>query len=497
MKFTIYRKMLIGFGLIIFLMILANVYVILEMRGVMEGTSSTFTRDVRAGDLAKQMKEILYDEEAPAQKAGVLQDREYYKVFEAQSMLFTRLSDTLRSIGLPDDQLALHHRIQEGHAWFSDATRRATFGIGRSNDPALDENVRTDTLDALHAALDKFIQANQSAIQNSTSSISQSMIRSSNVAYALSVGAFLVAVIGAVFLTRAITKPIGALIRGTDAIAAGKFTRIEVNTHDEMAMLANAVNEMSARLESIDKMKTEMLHHISHELRTPLQAMTSALNLMTDQRYGTLNSEQVRLTTFLRDGINKITAFSHQFLDISKIESGAMKYNFVHVDLIPLLMPVVEEAKLIAMRKNITLTMNTAPIMKVKADTEKIPQVFSNLLSNAIKYTPENGHISINVLPSKFGVRVSVTDSGVGIAAEDLPNVFTKFYQAKNVNKASSRGTGVGLALVKALVEAHGGRVYAESTVGEGTTFTVELPAVKEMKEQIIPNFATIQQSVN
>jgi signal transduction histidine kinase len=157
-------------------------------------------------------------------------------------------------------------------------------------------------------------------------------------------------------------------------------------------------------------------------------------------------------------------------------------------------MPVLEEAKLIALRKNITVTMNAAPIPRIKADIDKIPQVYSNLLSNAIKYTPENGTINIDVAPSKFGVRVSVTDSGVGIAPEDLPNVFTKFYQAKNVNKASSRGTGVGLALVKALVEAHGGRVFAESAVGEGTTFTVELPS---MKEPIIPNFAAIQQSVN
>jgi len=156
---------------------------------------------------------------------------------------------------------------------------------------------------------------------------------------------------------------------------------------------------------------------------------------------------------------------------------------------------VIEEAKLIALRKNITLTVNAAPIPKVKGDAAKLPQVFSNLLSNAIKYTPENGRVHVEVGRSKFGVRVAVTDSGVGIAPEDLPNVFTKFYQAKNADKASTRGTGVGLALVKALVEAHGGRVFAESTVGEGTTFTVELPAVKE---QLLPDFAaSIQQSVN
>jgi two-component system sensor histidine kinase GlrK len=262
-----------------------------------------------------------------------------------------------------------------------------------------------------------------------------------------------------------------------------------------MSLLARAINDMSAKLQSIEKMRTEMMHHISHELRTPLQAMTSALNLMADQRYGTLNKEQVRLTEFLREGINKITAFSHQFLDISKIESGAMQYDFAPTDLINVLVPVIEEAKLIALRKSISLTVNATPIPKVKGDAAKLPQVFSNLLSNAIKYTPERGRVHVEIGRSKFGVSVSVTDSGVGIAPEDLPNIFTKFYQAKNADKASTRGTGVGLALVKALVEAHGGRVFAESTVGQGTTFTVELPAVKE---HLLPDFAaSIQQSVN
>jgi two-component system sensor histidine kinase GlrK len=241
-------------------------------------------------------------------------------------------------------------------------------------------------------------------------------------------------------------------------------------------------------------MKTEMMHQISHELRTPLQAMTSALNLLTDQRYGTLNTEQSRLTSFLREGINKITAFSHQFLDISKIESGAMKYTFTSADLLGILLPVIEEAKLIATRKNIAVIVKAEPIPKVRADLEKIPQVYSNLLSNAIKYTPENGKIQVDIGRSRFGVRVSVTDSGIGIAPEDLPNVFTKFYQAKNADKASTRGTGVGLALVKALVEAHGGRVFAESVVGEGTRFTVELPA---LQDAMLPSFSAIQQSVN
>ncbi len=496
MKFTIYRKMLIGFGMVIVLMILANMYVLLQMNKVTKSTTDTYTYDLSDIDIAKHMQAVLFDEEPYAQKAAALHDGEYYRVFEQQSKVFNQFADSLSlsSRQMFADERALVEQIRGTHAWFRDATRRATFGLGRRSDPALDDEARSDTLDALHARLREFIAINEASVKRSMTVASDRMVKSTNVAYILSVCTLLIAIGAALFITRTITKPIGVLIQGADQIARGQFVPIQVSTNDEMSLLAKAINDMSDKLESIDKMKTEMMHHISHELRTPLQAMTSALNLLTDQRYGTLNTEQLRLTSFLREGINKITAFSHQFLDISKIESGAMKYNFAQTDLFSVLLPVIEEAKLIATRKNISVTVNATPIPKVKADIEKIPQVYSNLLSNAIKYTPENGRIQIAVGESKFGVRVSVSDSGVGIAPEDLPNVFTKFYQAKNADKASSRGTGVGLALVKALVEAHGGRVFAESVVGEGTRLTVELPAVKET---VIPSFAAIQQSVN
>lgn len=492
MKLTIYRKMLIGFGAVIFLMSAANVYLIFELRGVREATKNSFTDDLRAADLAKQMKSLLFDEEPYAQKAAALKDVEYYKVFEQQAKLFTLFADSLPGLRLSDEKVMLVRRIQNSHAWFFEVVQQSTFSNSKSDKS--NEEIRSDTLDVLHANLDQFIKANESSIQTSIAEISRAMTNSSNAVYLLTVGALLGGIITAVFISRTITRPIGTLIQGTEAIARGAFLPIEVQSDDEMALLAHSINEMNVKLESIDKTKTEMMHHISHELRTPLQAMTSALNLMSDQRYGTLNAEQLRLTAFLREGINKITAFSHQFLDISKIESGAMKYNFAAADLLGVLLPVVEEARFIALRKNITVTMDAITVPKVKADIEKIPQVYSNLLTNAIKYTPENGSIHVDVDRSKFGVRVSVTDTGVGIAPEDLPNVFTKFYQAKNANQATGRGTGVGLALVKALVEAHGGRVFAESAVGEGARFTVELPA---MKESLPANYTVVQHSVN
>jgi two-component system sensor histidine kinase GlrK len=306
------------------------------------------------------------------------------------------------------------------------------------------------------------------------------MVRSSNAAYFLTIGALAGALGVAFFIARTINKPIARLIAGTDRIAHGSFDTIPVTSHDEIGLLTLAVNDMSERLKEINDLKTELMHHISHELRAPLQAMRSANDFLAEQRFGTLNNQQLRLLGFIRDGINRISRFSNQFLDIAKIESGRMEYHFSKTDILPIVAHEVDDAKLTAYRKSISIKLQSENTRLIKADVEKIGQIMSNLLTNAIKYTGEGGSIDVTVAPSEFGTKVSVKDSGVGIPADDLTKIFTKFYQAKNANKVSTKGTGVGLALVKAFAEGHGGNVSVESAVGVGTTFTVDFPAAED-----------------
>jgi signal transduction histidine kinase len=276
-----------------------------------------------------------------------------------------------------------------------------------------------------------------------------------------------------------VTRPIEILTRGTEQIARGSFEPIKVTSNDEFAHLTEAFNDMSEKLKGVNERKAEMMQRISHELRTPLQALLSAHFLLTEERLGPINVQQSRILESIRESINKLTNFSNQFLDIAKIEAGMMEYSYEKVDLVALTQPIVEDARLIAVRKEIRVDLTYAPVPPVLVDTEKVSQVVTNLLSNAIKYTPKNGNIIVNVGPSEFGVRIAVQDSGVGISSDDLPRIFEKFYQAKNAGKAGVKGTGLGLALVKALTEGHGGMVSVSSTVGVGTSFIVEFPAVE------------------
>ncbi len=301
--------------------------------------------------------------------------------------------------------------------------------------------------------------------------------QSTRVALILTFGTLLVALTMAFFITRTITRPIEAVIRGTQQIARGSFEQIKVSSHDETALLADAVNQMSNQLRQINEYKAAMMRQISHELRTPLQTIMSAQYILTEQKLGQLNPEQLRILGSMGGNIDKLIKFTNAFLDIAKIEAGKMEYELVLADLLSIVAAAVEDSQVLAERKNIQIAVAANPIPYVMADVDKLSQVFSNLISNAIKYTEKGGKISITLDRHGNGARVSVEDTGVGIDAEDLPKIFVKFYQASNASKVATRGTGLGLALVKAFVEGHGGEVSVTSTVGKGSTFFVDLPA--------------------
>ncbi len=476
MTFPIYRKLLVSFAGIIVLMVVANVYVLIQLNAVSKTTSATFRSDARSINLAKQLETILFDEERAAEKYLISRDTMYFMIFKDQAELFDLYTDSLYSMSPNPHEVGLIYRLRNGHRWLSASMEREVRSprAPKPEEPLRIAGARKDTLDMLHATIDRIIRSNELDVSESIAAISEAMIRSSNVAWLVTGGTFLVALAVALLISRTIVSPMRTLVKGMERIARGVFDPIAVRSNDEMAWLAAAVNDMSQKLKHINDLKTEMLHHISHELRTPLQTMLSAQYLLSEQKRGPLNAEQMRLLNSMKEGIKKLTIFSNQFLDIQKIEHGSLEYHFARVNLREILTPVVEDAQIYAAQKEIRLECSIDDdLPELMADAERISQVFSNLLSNAVKYTEADGTITVRAAKMPGGVTISVTDTGAGIPKEDLPRIFTKFYQAKNAKK----GTGIGLALVKHLVDAHKGRVYVQSELGKGTTFTVELPA--------------------
>jgi PAS domain S-box-containing protein len=230
--------------------------------------------------------------------------------------------------------------------------------------------------------------------------------------------------------------------------------------------------------------KSNFLANMSHELRTPLNAIIGFSELLEDRTFGELNERQQRYVTNVLSGGRHLLQLVNDILDLAKIEAGRLLLEPEPIDLGLLLQDMQRGLEPLAAAKHQTMTVELGEnVPTLTADRGKVKQILYNLLSNAIKFTKDGGRIGMRASPARSAdgagqVRVSVWDTGIGIAAEDLHRIFLEFEQLDSTYARQQQGTGLGLGLTRRLVEAHGGHITAESVVGQGSTFTFVLPAM-------------------
>ncbi|MCS7222595.1 MAG: ATP-binding protein [Anaerolineae bacterium] len=302
----------------------------------------------------------------------------------------------------------------------------------------------------------------------------------------VSLTAGMVALALGLILFRHIVAPVRAVTMAAQRIAAGHLDqRVPVTSQDEIGQLASAFNYMADALARDQELRRNMIADIAHELRTPLSVIQANLEAMLD---GVLSATPQEIAS-LRDEVALLARLVADLRLLSLAEAGQLKLERVQTDLGVLVSRVVERMQPQAEINGIELETDVAPTLSpVYVDADRISQVVGNLVSNALRYTPVGGKITVRVGPGiaaddQTAVAVSVTDTGTGLAPEDLPHVFDRFYRADKSRSRSSGGSGIGLAIVKQLVEAHGGRVWVESPVFNGadgarygTRFTFVLP---------------------
>ncbi len=473
MRLTIYKKMMLGFCTIIFIMIMASLYVLMALDRVSDAAKNTLMTNVRIVNYAKQLKVILYDESAIAQKYLVTRDENYLKMFVSEGQNFEKhLSFVEALINDP----SISQKIRNTHESFFENFKNYFTDTKTSMSDI--EDIRWKFINELESFFDELIRTNETSIAGSISRMEATTTHSAKIALLLILLTLLAAISIAFVITRTITRPITELILGTRQISKGEYCAVPVSSNDEIALLASAINHMSDEINKANEYRTHMIQQISHEINTPLQAMLSAHDLLKDQGLGSLNKTQLELLDDVFRGINRLTDYSRQYLDLVKIESGMMEYQQSPTDLVTIINPLIKDAQLIGKGKHVTVAFDFQDVPPVMGDADKISVIMSNLLSNAVKYAQSGGHVHVKLGHCDLGVRISVQDSGLGICPKDLEKVFTKFYQSGNASQISVSGTGVGLALVKAYTEGHGGRVSVKSFPEKGTIFSVELPVV-------------------
>lgn len=265
---------------------------------------------------------------------------------------------------------------------------------------------------------------------------------------------------------------------------------VPIEGRDDSGGLLLVLQDVTA-IRRLERMRSEFVANVSHELKTPIAAVKG----FAETLLGGAGSDPETQRAFLKiihDESDRLNRLVNDILELSKIESRRAPLLFSPVELGPFIGKTVELLAKEAERKNIRIETEVGDELYVEADEDRLRQIVVNVLSNAINYTPEGGRVRIQVEPVASGdgqiaeeddydaIRIRISDNGIGIPKKDLPRIFERFYRVDKARSRSSGGTGLGLSIVKHLVELHRGSIAVESTVGVGTTFTIELPVLQE-----------------
>ena len=363
---------------------------------------------------------------------------------------------------------------------------------------ALAEQLRL--LGQLRLGTQRGIRATRLAIESQAVAAANASRRAEAISGLAALAALLVSLLVSFWIVRSISKPLASLTEGTQAVAGGNLAhRLAVEGKDELAQLAHDFNTMTQRLGEVDEMKKDFVSHVSHELKSPLASMQETARLLLEEIPGPLTAEQRRLLELNLQSGERLRSLIGNLLDLSRMEAGVLQYEIRLQDLGELVRTAVAEFEIQAREKGIRFeaALPEEPLW-AHCDGDRVLQVMGNLLDNALKFAPAGSAIRVHLCqqgslppnvpgtwkgkialpPQGEGFAVlSVSDSGPGVSAPEKENIFEKFQQGKQSKKIAGQGAGLGLAIARRIVEAHGGALWVEDQPGGGSVFCVLLAA--------------------
>ena len=312
-------------------------------------------------------------------------------------------------------------------------------------------------------------------IGRSTKQIDQALhglVRTLAIADAL---ALAVAAGGGIFLARRALKPVDKIAETAQEIGETDLSRrINVNTKDELGRLAATLNAMIGRLEKAFQRQKQFTSDASHELRAPL-AVIEAESSLALQKERPPSDYRQSLETISQES-KQMSSLIEQLLTLARADAGKEQWNFTDVNLGRVITNLSADVEVLCQEKGLSCQLGQIQDLVVKGDAARLRELFMNLLDNAIRYTPAPGTVSVSLHREGEMAIVAIKDTGVGIAAEDMPFIFERFYRVDKARSRAQGGTGLGLAICRYIAEAHGGKIEVESQVGVGSTFSVWLP---------------------
>ncbi|HLF27291.1 MAG TPA: HAMP domain-containing sensor histidine kinase [Anaerolineae bacterium] len=286
------------------------------------------------------------------------------------------------------------------------------------------------------------------------------------------------------FVAASLARGLRRVEQTAERLADGDLSaRVEIDGRDEIARLATTFNRMADQLEAVarqqhelDTLRRDLIAWTSHDLRTPLTSIRVIVEALADSVIDDPDTVQ-RYLNSIRSDVAHLNTLIDDLFELAQLDAGGLRFDKVQVSLTDLISDVLERMRALAERRRVRLEGQVAPqVDPVTLDPQKIERVLTNLIGNAIRHTPEGGQVMIDAQRRDGTLRVTVSDSGEGIPAEDLPHVFERFYRGEKSRARAGGGAGLGLAIAKGIVEAHGGTIEVASNVGSGSAFTFTLP---------------------
>jgi heavy metal sensor kinase len=280
---------------------------------------------------------------------------------------------------------------------------------------------------------------------------------------------------GGIFLARRALKPVDKIAQTAQEIGESDLSRrINVNTKDELGRLAATLNAMIGRLEKAFQRQKQFTSDASHELRTPLAVIEAESSLALQKERP--SSDYRQSLEIISQESRQMSSLIDQLLTLARADAGKEQWNFTEVNLGKLISNLSTDVEVLCQEKGLSFQLGQTQDLVVKGDEARLRGLFMNLLDNAIRYTPAPGTVSVSLRREGQMAVVAITDTGVGIPAEDIPFIFERFYRVDKSRSRAEGGSGLGLAICRHIAEAHSGKIEVESQVGTGSTFSVWLP---------------------
>ncbi|MDK2744596.1 MAG: HAMP domain-containing protein [Nitrospira sp.] len=487
MRLSIFWRLVMTSLVIITVMGGVNLYALFQLRQLTAMSTQMASYHYPAVESAKRLLGSVYAQLNSEKKFLATKDQTFLTNLTEEVDEFQRNLQLLQNQENSTQGLKLLREtgdlLQERLRLFRDEFQKAK---GRSRQAILEYETKRDALmDQMSASIQSYIDLHEVRVSVGVSESRSSAAQAEAVTEQLVLVALVFGLGLAGIASYTILRPLRQLQGHIKQIGQGNFgTSLQIKAPAELRDLVDTVNWMGRKLQEIDDMKTEFLAHVSHELRTPMASIQEGTHLLLDEIPGPLVQEQRTTLRIMADSSRRLIHLINTILDLSKMEAGMMEYRIVPVDLHRIAEISINKVRLLADSKHVQLVLESVGERAwVKADASRLEQVLDNLLSNALKFSPEGGVVKVHMNPDlQAGVlEVSVSDTGPGIAPEDLPHIFERFYQGRTKVKQTA-GSGLGLALAKKVVEAHGGRIWIESEKGKGATVRFILRLTKPEK---------------